>query len=484
MVRLSLLEIVSLFIAALLLGGMVVRFLLRWRHARALRGARRVAARLRIPATTLAAVEEQAAAIEELCQFSDASAAVEAARELLVVMDATVRSAAVEILRRTRALDLWTRDLQKGSYRVKLGAIEALAEVADERAMDTLTQTLGDDDPDVARAASQAMVRRDPDYAADQLAAALASPNRRIAETAAATLVRLGDSAAEALVSELSSLSAQARRLAVESIGAIGNPSHASALLPMLDSDPSPDLRAAVAEALCRLDCPQAQPRLRQAALSDPDWFVRARTVFLMAEVAMPGAQEFLFSVLASVQAELSHSANDSEDVEAITEGLPRVRSAVIAGLRLLGVDDEQIAAACRPPGRAMPADDSLPPDREPPEDEWISAAVSLRDRDPVQRAEAARRLAETGRPALPYLQAALADPDPMVRGEAARALGRIGDSSCLSALAACLQDPDPDVRLAASNATRGIVMREAAPHFSLGEPGRPAREDPDRDPS
>ena len=480
--RLSLVEILFLFMAALLLGALALRFLLRWRHVRALRKARQIADRLRAPATTLAAVEDQAAAIEELCQYPDISAAVAAARELLAAMDATVRSAAIEILRRTRALDLWMRDLQRGSYRVKLRAIEALAEVGDERAIEVFIQALGDDDPDIARAASEAMVKRDPDYAADQLARALASPDRRIAETAAAALIRLGDNAVEALVANLSSLSAQARRLSVESLGAIGNPTSASALLPMLDSDPSPAVRAAVVEAICRLNCEHAEDRLRQLALRDPDWFVRARTLFLMAEMGVPGAQEFLLSVLAQTEAQVNHTTNDSNDVEAITEGLPRLRSAAISGLRLLGVSDEQIAAACRRPAEetapeALPADDSLPAKPEQTEEDWISVAVNLRDRDPVQRAEAARRLAETGPAAIPYLRTALGDPDPLVRGEAARGLGRLGDSSCLPALAACLQDPDPDVRLAVSNAMRGIVMRGTSAQFPLGEPGPRAGE-------
>jgi len=488
--RLSVVETVWLFLAALLLGALVLRWLVQWWHARAVTRARRIVARLRTPATTLAAVEDQASAVEELCQLSDIPAAVEAARELLTVMDATVRSAAIEILRRSRALDLWARDLEKGGYRAKLRAIEALAEVGDERAIDTLVQALGDDDPDVARAASQAMVGRDPDYASERLAEALVSTNRRIAETAAATLVRMGDDAAEALVSELSSLSAQARRLAAESLGAIGNASFASALMPMLSSDPSPGVRGAVAEALCRLGCDKANDHLRRVAESDPDWFVRARTVFLMAEMGAPGAKEFLLSVLARAQADLAHWTNGSEDVEAVTEGLPRVRSAALAGLRLLGLTDAEIAAVSRLPVQPIPsaaeptsgasyeelpalggqADDPLPSRTDQPDDGWISLAVSLRDRDPGQRAEAARQLAEAGPPALRYLQTALNDPEPMVRGEAARALGRIGDSGCLSALATCLQDPDPDVRLAVSNAMRGIVMRGAARHLPSGE--------------
>ncbi len=473
--RLSLAEIIALFFAALLLGALAVRWLLRWRHLRAVSKARQIAARLRTPATTLAAVEDRAAAIEELCQYPDVSAAVEAARELLACMDATVRSGAIDILRRTRALDLWARDLQQGNYAAKLRAIEALAEVGDERAMETLVHALGDDDPDVARAASEAIGRRDRDYASELLARALSSPDRRIAETAAAALVRLGEDAVEALVSTLSNLSAQARRLAVESLQAIGDPKSVAVLLPMLDTDPSPRVRAAVAEAICRLGCEEAGERLRRLAQEDPDWFVRARSLFLMAEMRMPGAEDFLLSILAQTEGQVNHSTDDTDDVEAITEGLSRVRSAAAAGLRLLGVEAERIAAAGRRPVeetdlQAPPEETGLPERPEPPEDDWVSTAVNLRAGDPVQRAEAARKLAESGAMAVPYLRTALGDPDPLVRSEAARALGRVGEPSSLAALAARLQDPDPDVRLAVSNAMRGIVMRQATSRFSLGD--------------
>ncbi len=473
--RLSLAEIIALFFAALLLGGLAVRWLLRLRHARAVSKARQIAARLRMPATTLAAVEDQAAAIEELCEFPDVSAAVEAARELLTCMDATVRSGAIDVLRRTRALDMWARDLQRGNYAAKLRAIEALSEVGDERAMETLVQALGDDDPDVARAAAEAITRRDRDYASEQLALALASSDRRVAETAAAALVRMGEDALEALVSTLGSLNAQARRLAVESLQAIGNSSSVAALLPMLDTEPSPEVRIAVAEAVCRLGCDRAGERLRRLAQEDPDWFVRARSLFLLAETGMPGAEDFLLSTLAQTESQVNHSTDDTEDVEAITQGLSRIRSAAVAGLRLLGVDDERIAAAGRRPApdadtQVQMEEGGLAERPGPSEGDWVSAAVDLRAGDPMQRAEAARRLAESGAEAVPYLQAALGDPDPLVRAEVARALGRIGESSCLPALADRLQDPDADVRLAVSNAMRGIVMRQTTPRFSLGD--------------
>ncbi len=243
---------IALFLGGLVGSGLLFHFFAWWGRAAALSRARRIAARLREPALTLTAVEDHSAAIDELVQFGDGEAAVAAARELLDGTDGALRSAAIEILRRTRALDRWARDLRRSGYRTKLRAIEALGQVGDERAVAELIEALGDDDSGVAQAASQAVTARDPDYAADRLADALSSPSRRVAETAAATLVRMGADATEALVGQLASLQPQARRLAIESLGAVGGAELADLLLPLVEIDPDAEVRAAAAEALAR----------------------------------------------------------------------------------------------------------------------------------------------------------------------------------------------------------------------------------------
>jgi len=379
------------------------------------------------------------------------------------------------------------------SYRAKLHAIQALGEVGDERAVEELILALGDDDPGVARAASHAVVMRDPDYARDRLAEALSSPARRIAETAAATLVRLGNEAVESLVGQLASLSSQARRLAVESLAAIGSAMPAATLATMLDSDPAPEVRVAVAEALGRQSGEPAYSYLRRTASSDPDWFVRARAYALLAEVGAPGSAEFLLQSLAKLSARPARQYGE-ESVEAVLEGVERVRSAIRSGLRLLGVSDEEIAAAERPPEEEPTATLSDPPEsalaatgasfESGPErhaDDWSAAVSALSDHDPAQRLEAVRQLAEAGPVITPWLDRALQDPEPLVRCEAARALARMGTGESLPVLARCLHDPDTDVRLAASNALRAIIMREAvrglpAPRDPVGPSRGPER--------
>jgi len=446
-----------LFFLGLVAALLTLRLLLRWRYATVLSRARRVADRLRGPATTLAAVEEQSSAVEELIEFPDPRATAAAARELLKENDATIRSAAIEILREIRAIDLWSRDLRRGSYRAKLRAIEALGEVGDERAVDELLEALGQDDPDVARAASYAIVARDPDYASDRLADALSSPSRRLAETAAATLVRMGTEAVEALVGQLNSSSAQARRLAVESLGNIGEESVRELLLPLLETEPEPDVRTAMAEALVRVNGEASAQELRRMARSDPDWFVRARAYSLLAEMNAPEAREFLIEGLAELRPDLGQLSEDGDVVERVSEGPERIRVAIMTGLRLLGLSEEEIAAVERRTATRSAAGEAGGPE------EVSEALAALRDRDAARRADAARRLGEIGLAAVPALQQALRDPDPLVRGEAARSLGRMGVRESLCALAKALEDPDANIRLAALTAVRAIVTRDAA---------------------
>jgi HEAT repeat protein len=425
---------IALFLAGLIGAGVLLRLFLEWRHSVAVAQARRIAARLRTPATTLAAVEDGSSAVEELIEFRDVRAVVTAVRELLDTDDAAVRSAAVEVLRETRALEHWSRQIRKASYRAKIRAIKALGEVGDERAIDELIEALGDDDPDVAAAAAQAIAVRDPDHAADRLADALGSPNRRLAETAAAALVQMGNEAADALIGQLESLREH--------------------LLPLLDSDPEADVRAAAAEALARADPESAADHLRRVARSDPDWFVRARTYSLLAEINAPGAMGFLLESLGQVEPDRPPS-DDRDDLESIIEGSRRVVSAILSGLRLLGFTEDEAAAAEQ--------NASSPGHAEQEEAEVVEALAALRAGDPKRRAEAARQVGATSRSVVEALRQALRDPHPIVRAEAARALGRAGSRHCLEELARCLQDPSEEVRLAASAAMRAVVTREVA---------------------
>ena len=458
----------ALSAGALVAAVILVLGFVRWRHGTALARARTIAARLREPTNSLAAVEDHSAAVDELSQFSDVKAAMQAARECLSATDAAVRSAAIEILRRTRALDRWARDLRRGGYRVKLRAIEALGEIGDERAVDQLVEALGDDDPDVSRAASRAVLKRDPDYAAGRLASALASPSRRVAETAAATLVRMGDDGIDPLLSQLTTQSPRGRRLAAESLGMMGGAELAKVLSPLLETDPDSEVRVAAAEALARIGADTTFPELRRLARSDADWFVRARAYSLLAEANAPGAAEFLRDELTQAEADLILCDEEAEEVSVVVAEGKRLRTAIISGLRLLGVADEEISETRRRASRLAFESTQMAHNQGP--DDCAGLIRALRDQDSAQRAEAAGHLSSIGRAAIPALRQALSDPDPLVRIEAARSLGRIGAVDALESLAKCLLDPQSDVRLSAATAMRAIVTRAAARELSESE--------------
>jgi HEAT repeat protein len=447
-------QMIGVFLAGLFGAAISLRLLLRWRFAIHLSRARSIVRRMKEAPSSLAAVEERSTAMDELVDFSDPRAAAYTVQELLDDPDAITRSAAIEVLRQTRALEMWRRDLRRGSFQIKLAAIEALGRVGDERAIDELLEVLGDDDPDVSRAAARAIAAWDVDYACERLSDALASPNRRLAETAAAALVQLEEEAVECLIAQLTNLSSQARRLAAESLGSIGGEALKQVLLPLLATEPVAEVRAALAAALARVDAASAAPEIQRLAHSDPDWFVRARAYALLAEMGAEGAVPYLLEGLALYEPDLPAFSENGHDVEAFTVGTRRVRRAIIAGLRLLGFSEDEVHSA----------DHNGAPALTPQQLEEAAEAVGmLRHRDPAFRMEAARMLAEIGTPAAAALASSLADPDPLVRSETAQALGRIGSRDSLQPLAECLKDPDAGVRLAATTALRAVVTREAA---------------------
>ncbi len=213
--------LVALALVAGSWGGRL--FYLHRTHLRALARAGVLAERICGPANSLEEMEQQSLARQKLVQLRDAQAAVTAARELLPDLRAEVRGAALEVLRKTRALERWMQNLQTGAPVVRLRAIEALGEVGDERAIDALIAVLGDEDPEIAAAAGRAVLARDRDYATDRLGEALSSPVARKAKAAADVLVSLGEEGVEPFLTQLTALAPSARRLALDGLRAVGD---------------------------------------------------------------------------------------------------------------------------------------------------------------------------------------------------------------------------------------------------------------------
>ena len=459
-VRVTLLQI-ALSAVGFLLGGWFLAYTyLRRATPRGPAAGRALADRLRRPAATFAEVEAQSAALDELCQFPDTEAAVQAARELLPEFDANVRVAALEVLRKTPCLRSGRRrDLRQGRPVARLRAIEALGEVGDERAIEALIDMLGHGDAGVVRALGSALFMRDRDHATDRLADALSSPDRCIAERAAGLLVGLGGEAIEPLMSQLVELRPEARQLAIESLEAIGDDRVVPALLPLLEMDPAPEVRAAALDAVAALDRVDSASLLRELALSDPDASVRARAVAALAAVNAPGTVAFLLAQLAQRGLPRLNVDEDREMPSSTAEGEAQVTQALILALKALGVSEDEIARVRREADLAAAElrDEAIG------QSMFGSPVVSLTARDPVTRAEAVREVSVLGTPAAAHLHSVLNDPDPMVRADAARALGRIGAIASLQWLSARLQDPVAEVRLAAVAAVRAIVTRDAA---------------------
>ncbi len=107
-------------------------------------------------------------------------------------------------------------------------------------------------------------------------------------------------------------------------------------------------------------------------------------------------------------------------------------------------------------------------------------AAADLRSDVTAVRAEAARRLGESGeKAAVPSLIDALRDPQPIVRRAAARALGQIKDGTAADALREALGDADANVRAGAAYALGEIKDPRAAARLveALGDPAWAVRD-------
>jgi HEAT repeat protein len=200
------------------------------------------------------------------------------------------------------------------------------------------------------------------------------------------------------------------RRAAAESLGEIGDPQAAVALLVTLE-DEHWSVRCAAAAALGRIGSPKAVQAL-VARVDDPDVTVRRAAVSALGEVREASAAGRLLAALAD----------------------PALQGAALEALRRLGTS--ALPAMERAfGGRTLPAE---------PRRLLVDLAGRLED-------PAARRL----------LLAGLQDESPAVRAEAATALG---DGGFREALRPLLErrssDASPEVRQAAASALRKLQPR------------------------
>ena len=295
--------------------------------------------------------------------------------------------------------------IDSGPYSLSLGAVEALGEIGDQRALRPLLRALKADDAGVCVAALDALCRMGDPQAVEPIIGTLRHESGAVRVAAVETLRRLGATAAvEPLRGLLRDPVWDVRRAAAEALGRLKDPRAIDALAEAL-ADGDEDVREASAMALGSLGEPRGIGPL-VLALKDP----------------ASGVRRIAAAALSRIDPDWSASAEARASVEqlksALQDGDSNVRHFVGHLLVNLGAVEADLAPAAT-------------------EGEELS----------VSSASKRRKLAVS------LFVALLVDADRDVRQAAAEALGRLGDERAKPPLVRALADGDISVREAAEEA-------------------------------
>jgi HEAT repeat protein len=402
----------------------------------------------------------------------DVTARLDRERELakaLTSQDEAIRLRAAQVLAEDDGpAAVLAEALADRSWRVRRIAAQGLAHGRGEEAVSALVEAVRERhrDPSVLNAALTALNQSDQDVV-PPVVALLAAPDADVRTYAALALGQLDDPrAVPALLRALEDADANVRYHAVEALGrlrareaaqpvaavaesrdfylafaaldalaAIGEPSVASRLLPLLDDDL---LREAAAGALGRLGSEEVIAPL--AALLDHPETSAAAVASALATLYRRFEESYAAGALV---ADLARGAMTPQTGQRLIAALPRADDAELDALVLvLGWID-------------FPGVDR--------------ALARLLAHDGVRRTAAAA-LSRRGAAAVDAVLEALATDDDEVRKSAAMVLGRIGSPRAVPALLTVL-DAAPDVAVAAAGALGGIGDRRAfEPLLSLFE--------------
>jgi len=313
---------------------------------------------------------------------------------------------------------------------IRLAAAQILGVMRAVRAVLQLITALKDEEAEVREAAAESLGMLGDARAVEPLVALVRDPAEAVQKAAAEALLKFGAPAVRSLCNTLTNPQPQVRLVAVQTLGAIGDPQAVKPLCQLL-SDPDAGVRQAVAIALGKLG-PTALEFLCKA-LRDKDVEVREAVADAIEQIGVPNdptVQAWYWTIryqwahivpLGAVAVEplclnLTHPAMD-------------VRKNVAKALGEIG---DQRATG--------PLLNCL---RDP---EWeVREAASF----------AVGLLHDTR--AVKPLIGALTDRDPGLREAAAKALGGIGDVSAVEGLVGALRDDEWAVSQAASDALGAI---------------------------
>ena len=271
-----------------------------------------------------------------------------------------------------------------------------------------------------------------------------------------------GDGMLPHLRAHLDDPSTAVRMAVLEVLGEGSDPSSTDVAMFVLETDQSPELRAAAVRLIGRVDGEAASAVTR--ALGDPDPLVRVTALEELTGGLGPDADGFLLQALSDVDEQVRRAAmtqlasKPDTDIEFVWSAMRHCRP------------EEQVELGSvfsqTNPGTLQ--DLALQHARSPDHEERVlavqlagwgntpscveTAIQALQDPVAVVRSAAAASLARLRDPsAVPGLGRALADPDPDVRIAAVKALGVIDNEAVLGFLVSALQDPEPGVQRVAS---------------------------------